>query len=531
LLSFTRWLKEKHFYVREAWNLETGKMTGAGILTLLPHQEKIFDEALQIDPDTGYFKYETLIYSAVKKSGKTACVAAVGAWYVEEVGGAGTEAYCIANDLEQAEGRIMKDIKYHFQKRIENRDPFLNNKNGREMHYTDKNTSITLYNITLPNDSFIQALAQSYKSVAGARHAITLWDELWGSTSELSHRVWDEMTPIPTIPNSLRVIGTYAGFENESDLLWDLYIQGVDSNEHEQGKAVRIDDELPIYVNKRLFTYWDHDPRMPWQTPEYYESQMDSLRPAAYLRLHLNQWVTSHEQFIPVEWYDIAAKSYHAPATLWDDHPFRHYPITIAIDAGVKRDTTALVGVGYDSKRGKVGELFHKIWTPAPGDQVDLDATVERELIELYGKFNVVKITYDPTHLLQTMLRLKQKGFPTEPFQQTRPNMIQASQLLYDLFKNHNLETYPDDEMRKHIQMAVAETTSAGFRIVRNKASTKRHHVDGAIALAMACYAAVRSGGVDISIPLVLESPSSDATAWVTPSDEMNIPFALRSEE
>src|SRR5688572_12380077 len=211
-MPFSQWVREKHFHVRESWDLETGKMVGAGLLTLMPHQEKILDTALHIDETSGIFDFETVVYSAIKKSGKTCLVAAVGAWYVEEVGPSGTEAYCIANDLEQAEGRVMKDIKYHFQKRVENNDTFTNNKTGREMRYTDKNTNITLYRIELPNDSFIQALAQSYKSIAGARHAITLWDELWGVTSELSQRVWDEMTPIPTIPNSLRVIGTYAGF-------------------------------------------------------------------------------------------------------------------------------------------------------------------------------------------------------------------------------------------------------------------------------------------------------------------------------
>src|SRR3990167_6440326 len=512
-LSFAEWVEQKKFHIREAWDAETGKMIGNGTLTLLPHQKKIFDVALHVDEITGIFDFQTVLYSCLKKSGKTALAAAVGAWYIEEVGPSGTEVYCIANDLEQIEGRVMRDIKYHFRQRIEHADSFHNNKTGRDMRYTDKNTTINLYRIELPNDSFIQALAQSYKSVAGSRHALTLWDELWGVTSELSHRVWDEMTPIPTIPNSLRFIATYAGFENESDLLWDLYLQGVDSNEHEQGKATRIMDDLPCYTNRRLFAYWDHEPRMPWQTDEYYDEQMTSLRPAAFLRLHMNQWVTSHEQFIPIEWYDIAAKNFHAPATLWDEHPFRHFPITIAVDAGIKRDTTALVGVGYDSKRGKVGQVFHKIWTPAPGDQVDLDVTVERELIDLYSKFNVASIVYDPTHLLQTMLRLKQKGFPTEPFQQSISNMTQASQLLYELFKNRNLEVYPDDDMRRHIQMAVAETTSRGFRIVKSRTS-KRHHIDGALALAMACYAAVKTGGVDISIPLILGSPFSDATAW-----------------
>ncbi len=505
-------------------------MMGMGKLVLMPDQIAILDHALDFDQETGRFKYETVLYSTIKKSGKTSLAAAVGSWYAEEIGPPGTEIFAIANDLEQVEGRVMRDIKFHFQKRIEHGESIFNPVTGEEIKLTDKNTKITMYRIDFPTGTFIQALAQSYKTVAGSRHALTLWDELWGVTSELSRRVWDEMTPIPTIPHSLRFIATYAGFENESDLLWEQYLQGVGKAEHEQGRGTQIAalEHLPCYENKRMFTYWDHEPRLPWQTESYYEDQMGSLRPAAFLRLHMNQWVTSHEAFIPIEWYDESAKVYEAQATLWTEHPLRYYPIYVAVDAGIKRDSTALVGVGYDGKRGKVGLAFHYIWTPSKDNQVDLDLTVESKLMELYGKFNIVSVVYDPTHLLQTMLRLKQKGIPTAEFPQNATLMTAASQLLYDLFKNKNFEAYPDEEYRRHIQMSVAETNSRGFRIVKNKVS-KRHFIDAAVATAMASYASVNSGGVDISIPVVIESPFSDASAWNIGPAEQKLPFPLQS--
>jgi phage terminase large subunit-like protein len=529
MMDFVSWVENKHFYVRDHYDEQKGRMAGIGQLQLFPFQKEILSRALGFNADTGLLTFETVIYSTIKKSGKTALAAAVAAWYIEEAP-AGTEAYCIANDLEQAEGRVMRDVKFHFQMRIQNNDSFFNEMTGENDVYTEKNCKLTLYRIDFSNGSFIQALAQSYRSVAGSRHALTVWDELWGVSSELSRRVWDEMTPIPTVPNSLRFIATYAGFENESDLLWDLYLQGVDQSEHEQGRGTRIKGmgDLPCYANRRHFTYWDHEPRLPWQTQEYYDDQMNSLRPAAFLRLHMNQWVTSHEAFIPIEWWDMAAKTFHAPATLWNDHPFRYFPIYIGVDAGIKRDSTAMVAVAYDSKRGKIGQLFHKIWTPSQGDQVDLDVTVEKELTEMYNKFNVVSIVYDPTHLLQTMLRLKGRGLPTKEFQQTVPNMTAASQLLYDLFKSRNFETYPDEDMRRHIQMAVAETTSRGFRIVKSRVS-KRHHIDGAVALAMACFEAVNNGGVDLSIPIDIRSPYSDATIYTEPDEQRFVPFPLRN--
>jgi hypothetical protein len=107
--------------------------------------------------------------------------------------------------------------------------------------------------------------------------------------------------------------------------------------------------------------------------------------------------------------------------------------------------------------------------------------------------------------------------------------MTSASQLLYDLFKNKNFEAYQDDEYRRHIQMAVAETNSRGFRIVKNKVS-RRHFIDAAIATAMAAYEAVNSGGVDISIPVIIASPFSDATAWGPEPEENKLPFELRTD-
>jgi phage terminase large subunit-like protein len=518
--SYIDWIESDGYWSRDTWDDTKKRMKGLGKMMLFPEQRRVMAEALSMDEE-GLLKYETVMYSCPKKSGKTAVGGSVGAWYAE-CGPDGTEIFVIANTLEQGEGRLMRDIKFHFEQRI------------MEGKYSDKANSanyvkITQYRIDLPNGTFIQALAQSYKAVAGSRHALTLWDELWGTTSELDRRVWDEMTPIPTVQNSLRFISTYAGFENESELLWEMYLRGVGIDEHDNGRAERIEGmkDIPVWANGRLFTYWTHEPTMPWQTTAYYEEQMQSERPSAFLRLHLNQWVTSQESFIPVEWVDAAAKHYKENAERWIDHPFKYWPITIGLDAGIKQDCTALVGVGYDAKRAKVGLAFHTIWVPHKDAQIDLDE-VEKRLVELYNKFTISSIVYDPTHLMQMMYKLRNRGLPVKPFEQTQMTMTAASQLLFDLFKNKNIEMYPTEDLRKHLQMAVAETSARGFRIVKGKVS-KLHHVDGAVAMAMACYDAVSNGGADISIPTILESPFSDMSAFNKTDDEAYIPPQLRS--
>lgn len=513
--DYLSWMGESGFWSREIWDDEKKRMVGAGYLKLLPEQRRILSVAMTPNEE-GILPYTTVLFSTTKKSGKTTIGASVAAWGAEEME-PGTEVYVIANDLDQAEGRVMRDVKFHVEHWNLGKPP-------------SRRAKITQYRIEYPNGTFIQALAQAYRSAAGSRHSITVWDELWGVTSELSHRMWDEMTPIPTVPNSLRFIATYAGFENESDLLWQLYLSGVGLDEHEKGLGQPIEalKDLPCWANGRQFTYWNHEPIMPWQTEEYIDEQMTSLRPSAFLRLHMNRWVTTHEEFIPVEWWDAAAKIYEASAALWSEHPLREFPIYIGVDAGVKRDCTAVVAVAYDATRAKLGLVEHHIWKPKQGEWFDLDATVEQALMDMNRRYRIASVGYDPSQLHQTMVRMRNRGLPVHEFFQTVPAMTSASQLLYDLLKNRNLEAYPDEEARKHIQMAVAETNNRGFRIVKSSTKKTMQPVDFAIALAMAAYDAVDGGGVDVSIPLRLVAPFAD----MLPSDyseNMGIPFPLRT--
>ena len=161
-------------------------------------------------------------------------------------------------------------------------------------------------------------------------------------TSENGRRLFEELTSVPTRENSVKFIATYAGFEGESELLMDLYKKAVDRDEHPEGQAVRIHPTLPIYENReaRIFCYWDHEARLPWQTEEYYDSQRKNLRPATFARLHQNQWVSSESSFISAETYDSCVKM--------GLQPDLRGSIFIGVDASVRRDSTACVCIRYD---------------------------------------------------------------------------------------------------------------------------------------------------------------------------------------
>lgn len=507
-ISYVDWVAKHGFFIRDTWNTAKGKWGQAGWLELQPIQKRIFGYALQQNEDHE-FNYSTFLYSTIKKSGKTLSGASIAAWY-SEVCPAGSEIYIVANNLEQAEGRMMRDLKYHMATR---------------------DYKVNQYAIELPNGTTIQALAQSYKSVAGSRHALVLFDELWGVSTELTRRTYEELTPIPTVPWSLRVIVTYAGFIGESDLLWDLYLQGVGKDEHDDGRGKLINSmiDIPVWENGKQFTFWNHDPIMPWQNLEYYSQQREGLRPAAYLRLHENRWVTTHEEFIPMEWWDYAAAMQHDSAEIWKDHPYAKFPLYIGVDAAPKKDSTALVACCYDSSKGIVVDVLHKIWTPS-GEQLDFDTTLKAYLIWLYTNYNVASINYDPAHLYQLMLQLQGMNYPVFEFGQTIGNMVKASQNLYDLLKFRRLHTYKDDEARTHVQNTVAQSETAGFRIVKQKATVKgvSKPMDYSVALSIAAYKALEGGGVDVSIPLNIISPFSDMQAQKDYG--FKLPFVFQSD-
>lgn len=511
--NYVDWIDGENFIIRGSYDPITDESEPIGKLQLFPHQRDILGHCLTMNEEEGRLPYTTVIYSCPKKSGKTTISASVGTW-ASEVLPAGTEIYVMANDFEQAQGRVFGDIAFHMRQ--------------------SERAVPTKYRIEFQSGTFLQALAQEYKSAAGARHAVTLWDELWGYQSENSRRMYSEMTPIqiPGVPISLRFISTYAGFEGESDLLWELYESIVLKGEPvPELEHITKSNGAPVcFRNGRMFAYWDTEPRMPWQTVEYYSEQMNSLRPHEYLRLHENRWVTTHEQFIPVEWWDEAASRYETSLEQDYKNDRRQIPVIIGVDAGAVRDSTAVVGVQYNYDTGMVDLAFHKIRRPTHDERVDLESAVESYILSMNEQFKIAAVVYDPRHMIRSMQRLERLGLRTVEFTQTARNMVSASEALYDLLRTQRLGAYPADDLRDHIKFAVAEEKGGGFRIVKQDKNS-RHHVDGAIALAMACHEALQNHGVDTSQPIRIEHPDSDVSAFGRdePMSEEEIPLPLRS--
>ncbi len=485
---------------------------------LADHQRKILRLAFRFSPD-GKLAYVTIVYSAPKKSGKTCINAIVVLWWAitQE---APNEILILANDAEQAQGRVFKAVRELIAKNPALKAAVL---------------SMTTREIRFKNGTTITALPQDYTGAAGSKHGLTSWDELWGFNLERATRLWEELTPVATRKNSIRFITTYAGFENESELLWNLYLQGVGPDEHPDGQGVRLDPDLPVYANARarLFCYWDHEARMPWQqSPEYYEAERETLRPATYQRLHENRWGASETSFITEAMWRDCVDPLASPLLAARDRR-RDVELFVGVDVATKHDSSAVVAVRR--VEDKLTLARHRIWRPSPDDPLDIERTVEAYLRELHRDYRVKEILVDPFQMARSIQTLKAAGLPIREFPQTVEHCTQMGSGLYELFKDKNLRLYAADDLRAHVLNAVVVESSRGWRLAKEKASKK---IDGAVALSMACVAALTRpvGGGFSSLMVVRTSTTGEQTIFVhdftpkTPVNPMALPVAGYSE-
>jgi phage terminase large subunit-like protein len=426
---------------------------------LLLAERRFLQHAYKLTP-TGKLLYPEQVFSAPKKSGKTTFAALHSLALTLLFGGAYPEATILANDLEQAVGRV-----FELMRRIVLASPLLK-----------AEARVTQDRITFPTlNATISAIPSDHASAAGGNQNIAVFDELWGFTSERSHRLWDEMVPPPTRPISCRLTVTYAGFEGESQLLEGLYKRG------KQLPLIAPD----LHAGDGLLMFWSHEPIAPWQDEAWLAEMRRSLRPNAYLRMVENRFVTTETSFIELAWWDSCVDPAVSPVIR--DRTRSAY---VGIDASTKHDSTAIVAINWDPKVNKARLLTHRIFQPSASEPLDFDAAIESTILDLHARFRLKQVLYDPYQMVAVAQRLTKAGVKMVEYPQSSPNLTAASQNLYELIKGGNLIAYPDAAIRLAVSRAVAIESPRGWRIAKEKQS---HKIDVVVALAMAALAAVQN--------------------------------------
>lgn len=434
-------------------------------------------EALTPD-ENGLFKYSIIVWSDIKKSGKSTIAAAVNmarSWHTEW-----GEFYVVANDLKQADSRVA-----HYLRRGVELNPNIR-----------KKVHIRGYRMNMPSGSYIEAIPIDPSGEAGGNADQITWSELWGANEDAKSRMWTEQTiPPGKYRKAFRWIESYAGFMGQSQLLYSLYDLGVN-----QGELLWPDRLYPVtggsptplevYVNKSagMLCLWNTQPRCPWQTPEYYAEEEKIMMPNEFLRVHRNQWVSPTESFVPIEWFDACKRTEDE----WPKYDMKRQPMVIALDAGISDDNFGLVmGCRHPDIQTDVLTEYVQKWQPK-GKKLDFYGTEEhpgpeRVLERLIRDYNVVQVTYDPYQLHDLAMRWKKKGLVWfKEFSQGSDRLIADGQLR-SLIRNRGLWHRGEKDLREHILNADAkiDTEDVKLRIVKRDESMK---VDLAVTASMMAH-------------------------------------------
>lgn len=466
---------EREYYVQDEYLGEPVP------ITLLPHQKTILRFMFSF-----VINWRVMIYSTVKKSGKTTIAGAV-ARYVAEHFGPRNEILALANDLEQARGRIYKSMCDSIE---------LNPKFDRTHNTLGNKWRIIQRDATcLKNGSTVRAVSVDYRGEAGSNPTCSLYSELWGFSSQASQRLWAELTPVPTRRRSFRFVETYAGYADESEILIELYEQVVKKGRrltHEDLEPYGgwpFPDQPPIYVNEAAaaVAYWDDGEvarRMPWQTPEYYRSEEQNLTLAQYQRLHLNYWTESVSQFAPVEWWQRLTNTAMQLGPAGD-----RTPLVLGADASVTGDCTALVAFSRHPeplRHGDLAQRYVKVWKPTRENPMDYTNTIEAEIRRLCKEYNVVELAYDPYQLHKMGTDLSREAVCwARPFSQGI-DREKADYQYYTMVRDKAIEHIGDPDAEEHFKNAGSKTAKDEDTKLRIVKRSKDKHIDITVASSMA---------------------------------------------
>jgi phage terminase large subunit-like protein len=237
--TLERWQRDPLSFINEVLrNPETGKP-----FELFDAQKTFFAKCWQTD-DSGRLLYPEQCIGWPKKTGKTATAAMHLLTTTLVFGGRFAEGYAIANDLEQAQGRVFQSTR-----RICECSPHL-----------QREYNITQSRIEFPQTgAVISAIAGDYAGAAGAHPVV----------------------PLPFDAKRL-------------SLLEEICARGLTLPE--------IGDGLRG-GNGMLFT-WCHVPLAPWQDAHWLADMRRSLRPNQFARMVLNEFVSTDSAFVSMADWD-----------------------------------------------------------------------------------------------------------------------------------------------------------------------------------------------------------------------------------
>jgi phage terminase large subunit-like protein len=208
--------------------------------------------------------------------------------------------------------------------------------------------------------------------------------------------------------------------------------------------------------------------------------------------MHRNQWVTSTETFVPMEWWDACRRDPNE----WPVVDMEKTPMVISMDAGVSDDNFGMT-MQFRHPTINTDVCIEKVkkWKPRNG-KIDFQGTPEDPGPEMILKkwiseYNVVQVSYDPyqLHDMANRMRKEEKTW-FKKFNQGNDRLLADSQIR-NLIRDRKVWHRGEPDLRDHIQNADAkvDTEDHKIRIVKRADQLK---IDLLVTMSMGSYEVLR---------------------------------------
>jgi hypothetical protein len=253
-------------------------------IELMPWQVRAITDQLALDAN-GDFLFREALVSTARQNGKSFALKSLAAWWLVEEArrrGQPQNVLLVANKLDRSIPMYREIVQY------------LEVHHGAEAKWTSGH-----YQCTMPDGSTIKVVAAK-DNVHGLTLDLILIDEIWDVAPSV---VFDALRPsMIARRNPLLSMWSTAGDEGSATMLRlrEQAINAIDSGK--PGRLYFAEWSMPPDVDPADRRYW------PWANPALgttidwpaLEAQADGGDRAAFLRAHLNLWVSAAKSWLPV---------------------------------------------------------------------------------------------------------------------------------------------------------------------------------------------------------------------------------------
>jgi phage terminase large subunit-like protein len=441
------------------------------LIKLRPWQEQLLTETLALDKN-GLFATRTALIGLARKQGKSALMTGVGLWFLFN-GDDGGEVYSCAAEKEQAR------ITFGDARKIIEREPELA-------------AMCNIYRdvIEVPaTGSIWRVLSAEAYSKEGLNASAVIFDEVHALPNR---ELWDVMQlSMASRKQPMMLATTTCGVKSDAtgqdSTAYQLYQYG-----QKVARGEVIDPtfkmfwwEAPLDADHKLESTWMQ------ANPGYgdlnskadFESMVKRTPEAEFRTKRCNQWVSSHNAWLPAGLWDTLADK----SVVVDDLA----EIVLGIDGSFSGDTTAIVGVTVPKSRDDKPHVFLvKAWEKQVDDLDDwrVDTLeVEQTLIDFCQSHpNVKELAFDPFRWQRSMAVLQDLGLPVVEFPSTSARrMVGACQKVFDSVTEATLTHDGNALLARHLDNCVLKIDNLGQRIVKESRNSPRK-IDAGVAFVIA---------------------------------------------